>query len=295
MKVFITGGTGFVGNHVIDALLEKGHQVRVLVRPQSVDKLKRAKETETVFGEATELSDLIKGALDCDAIIHLIGIIREFPKRGITFHLLHTQVTSNIIYAAKETGISRLLHMSALGARPDGPTAYLRTKFEAQELVLKSGLEYTIFRPSIIFGEGGEAIRMFADMVQRRVVPIVGNGKYRYQPINVKTVAQSFERALYLEETKCNIFDLGGPEEVSYNNIMDTIARVMKKKIFKIHIPVFPLRILTSILQRFPDYPLTTEQITMLLEGSTCNTKPFYETFGLTPIFLERTIQEAKL
>lgn len=284
-----------MGNHVIDALLEKGHQVRVLVRPRSKDKLKRANETETVFGEATEFSDLVNGAQDRDAIIHLIGIIRELPKRGITFHLLHTQVTSNIISAAKEAGVSRLLHMSALGARPDSPTAYLRTKFEAQELVCKSGLEYTIFRPSIIFGDGGEAIRMFANMVQKRIVPIVGNGKYRYQPINVKTVAQSFERSLHLEETKHHIFDLGGPDEVTFNNIIDTIARVMEKKILKIHIPLFPLRILTSILQRFPDYPLTTEQITMLLEGSTCNTRPFYETFGLTPISLEQTLQETKL
>ena len=103
MKVFITGGTGFVGNHVIDALLEKGHQLRVLVRPHSEDKLKRSNEIEIVYGVATELSDLIRGALDCDAIIHLIGIIREFPKSEITFHLLHTQVTSNIISAAKET------------------------------------------------------------------------------------------------------------------------------------------------------------------------------------------------
>ena len=193
MKVFVTGSTGFVGNHVLNELLEKGHQVRALVRPGSEYKLKRPDEVESTPGTVEEPADLIQGMQGCDAIIHLVGIIRAFPNRGITFEKLHTEATANVVAAAKETGVSRLLHMSALGAREDGPTPYLSTKYAAEELVRESGLDFTVFRPSLIFGRGGEAIKMFSDMVAKIVVPIIGDGKYRFQPVSASTVAQGFE------------------------------------------------------------------------------------------------------
>ncbi|MGB7065987.1 MAG: NAD(P)H-binding protein, partial [Syntrophobacteria bacterium] len=238
-------------------------------------------------------ADLIQGMKGCDAAIHLVGIIRAFPSQDITFERLHTEATANVIEAAKETEIPRLLHMSALGAREDGPTPYLRTKFAAEELVRQSGLNYAIFRPSLIFGRGGEAIKMFGDMVKKYVVPIIGDGQYRLQPVSVTTVAQGFEKGLDPEIAKDQTLDVGGPDNVTFDEIMDTLARVMGKSIVKIHMPVLPLRLATSALQHAPGYPLTTDQITMLLEGSTCDEKPFYELLGLTPSSLEQTLRDA--
>ena len=293
MKVFVTGGTGFVGNHVLNELLEKGHQVHAMVRPGSEHKLRRPDAVEVVHGTLAEVADLVQGMQGCDGVIHLVGIIRAFPSRGITFERLHSEVTANVIAAAKETGVSRLLHMSALGARQDGPTAYLRTKFAAEEQVRQSGLSYTIFRPSLIFGRGGEAIQMFADMVGKIVVPIIGDGNYRFQPVSVTSVAQGFEKALTLDAAKGKTLDVGGPDNVTFNEMMDILAKVMGKRIVKVHLPVFPLRLVTSALQHAPGYPLTTEQITMLLEGSTCEEKPFYELLELPPVSLEQTLREA--
>jgi uncharacterized protein YbjT (DUF2867 family) len=293
MKVFVTGSTGFVGNHVLHTLLDRGHQVRALVRPGSEYKLKQPDKVEVIAGEVTESADLIQGMKGCDAAIHLVGIIRAFPSQDITFERLHTEATANVVAAAKEAEVPRLLHMSALGAREDGSTPYLRTKFAAEELVRQSGLNYTIFRPSLIFGRGGEAIKMFGDMVKKYVVPIIGDGQYRFQPVSVTTVAQGFEKALEPETAKDQTLDVGGPENVSFDEIMDTLARVMGKSIVKIHMPVLPLRLATSALQHAPGYPLTMDQITMLLEGSTCDEKPFYELLGLEPISLEQTIREA--
>lgn len=293
MKVFVTGGTGFVGNHVLDELVEKGHQVRALVRPGSEYKLKRPDEVESTPGKVEEPADLIQGMQGCDAVIHLVGIIRAFPSRGITFEKLHTEATANVVAAAKETGLSRLLHMSALGAREDGPTPYLTTKYAAEELVRESGLDFTIFRPSLIFGRGGDAIEMFSDMVAKIVVPIIGDGKYRFQPVSASTVAQGFERALGLEDAHGKTLDVGGPDNVTFDEIMDGLASVKGKTIVKMHLPVFPLRMVSSALQHAPGYPLTTDQITMLLEGSTCDEKPFYELLGLEPIFLEQTLRDA--
>ncbi len=293
MKVFVTGGTGFVGNHLLGALVEKGHQVVALVRTGSEHKLKKPDEVEMVAGDVSEIADLTQGMKGCDGVIHLVGIIRAFPSKGITFERLHTEATANVIAAAKDAGISRLLHMSALGAREDGSTTYLRTKFAAEKLVRQSGLNYTIFRPSLIFGRGGDAVKMFADMITRYVVPIIGDGKYRFQPVSVTSVAQGFEKAFELEAAQGQTLDVGGPDNVTFDEIMDTLARVMGKTIVKIHMPVFPLRVATSALQHAPGYPLTTDQITMLLEGSTCDEKPFYELLGLSPIPLEQTLREA--
>jgi len=293
MKIFVTGSTGFVGNHVIQALLDRGHQVRALVRQRSEYKLRRPEDVEIFSGTITSTADLVQGMQGCDGVIHLVGIIRAFPSKGITFERLHTEATANVIAAAKEAGVSRMMHMSALGAREDGPTPYLRTKFAAEELVRQSGLRYTVFRPSLIFGRGGEAIKMFAGMVKTFVVPIIGDGNYRFQPVNVTTVSQGFVKALEVEAAQGLILDVGGPDMVTFNEIMDTLARVVGKTIVKIHMPVFSIKAATSVLEYFPGYPLTTDQITMLLEGSTCDEKPFYEVLGLTPVSLEQTLREA--
>lgn len=293
MRVFVTGGTGFVGNHVVHELLEKGHQVRVLIRPGSEQKLKRPADVEIVHGTVNETAHLAQGMHGCEAVVHLVGIIRAFPKRGITFERLHTEATANVVAAAREANVSRLLHMSALGAREGGPTAYLRTKFAAEDLVRRSHLDYTIFRPSLIFGRGGEGVKMFAAMVEKVVVPIIGDGRYRFQPVSVTTVAQGFERALAQEAAYRQSLDVGGPDNVTFNELMDTLARVKGKSIIKVHIPVFPLRLATAILEHAPGYPLTRDQITMLLEGSTCDEKPFYDLLGLTAISLEQTLREA--
>ena len=293
MQVFVTGSTGFVGNHVLNTLLDRGHQVRALVRPGSEYKLKQPDKVEVITGDVTESADLIQGMKGCDAAIHLVGIIRAFPNQDITFERLHTEATANVIEAAKETEVPRLLHMSALGAREDGPTPYLRTKFAAEELVRQSGLNYAIFRPSLIFGRGGEAIKMFGDMVKKYVVPIIGDGQYRFQPVSVTTVVQGFEKGLDPETAKDQTLDVGGPDNVTFDEIMDSLARVMGKSIVKIHMPVLPLRLATSALQHAPGDPLTTHQITMLLEGSTCEEKPFYELLGLTPSSLEHTLRDA--
>ena len=134
---------------------------------------------------------------------------------------------------------------------------------------------------------------MFADMVAKIFVPIIGDGKYRFQPVSVNNVAQGFEKALVLEAAQGQTLDVGGPDDVTFDEIMDTLARVMGKTIVKIHVPVFPLRLASSALQHAPGYPLTTDQITMLLEGGTCDEKPFYELLGLEPISLEQTLREA--
>ena len=291
MRVFVTGGTGFVGNYVVEALLEEGHQVRCLVRPGSEKKLRAIKDVEIVYGNILEreLKDKIKG---CDAIVHLVGIIREFPKEGITFKKLHYEATVNVVEAAKAASVKRFIHMSALGASIEGKTAYFRTKAQAEAYVRESGLTYTIFRPSVIYGPHDHFITMLSDIIRwSPVVLVIGSGRYRLQPVHVKTVAKGFALSLSLPNTQNQTYEVGGPEPLEYNKILDIIAKALGKKfLWKIHVPVSLVMSMTYILQGISVYPLTTEMITMLLEESIVSDEGFYEAFPIRPIKFEQGV-----
>ena len=183
MRVLITGGTGFVGREVAGELLRAGHDAALLVRPGSEGKdpppqgpYRRA---ELLPGDVLDPGSLLEAIRGCDAVIHLVGIIREFPEKGITFEQLHTRASFNVISAIKTVGPKRYLHMSALGAAEDSPSAYHQTKAVAERAVTLSGLDWTIFRPSLIYGPGDLSLNVFADQIRRLpFVPVIGDGRY---------------------------------------------------------------------------------------------------------------------
>ena len=284
MQVLVTGASGFVGNVVVNELLAQGHAVRALVRRGSEKKLKERERVEIAFGDCLDHEALERAAADCEAVMHLVGIIREFPGRGITFEQVHVQATRNVVDAAKAAGARRYLHMSALGARPEPADPYHVTNFRADEYVINSGLSYTIFRPSVIYGPEDQSINLFARQIRRLgFFPIIGDGTYQLQPVPVWTVARAFVWALELPTTEKKIYEVGGPEPLTYNDIIDTIAKVLGRHIKKIHQPVWCMRFAANLCGRFRWFPLTPGQLRMLLEGSTCDPTAFFEDFGLPP------------
>jgi uncharacterized protein YbjT (DUF2867 family) len=288
MQVLVTGASGFVGNEVVKELLAQGRQVRALVRRGSEKKLQARERVEIAFGDCLDPEAVALAAAGCDAVIHLVGIIREFPGRGITFEQVHVQATRNVVGAAKNAGVRRYLHMSALGARPEPADPYHVTNFRADEYVIHSGLTYTIFRPSVIYGPEDQSINLFARHIRRLAFfPIIGDGAYQLQPAPVWTVARAFALALDRPRTENWIYDLGGPEPLTFNEVIDTIARVLGRKVKKIHQPVWCMRFAANLCGRFRWFPLTPGQLRMLLEGNTCDPTAFYEDFGLEPISFE--------
>lgn len=285
MRVLVTGGSGFVGRYVVRELLARGHEVRCLVRPGSEGKLAAGEGVEVSAGNVLHPEEVARAAQGCKAAVHLVGIIREFPGRGVTFEKVHVQATANVVNAAREAGAKRFLHMSALGARPEPADPYHVTNFRAEELVQQSGIPYTIFRPSVIYGPEDQSINLFIKQIKTlRVVPVIGDGLYQMQPVSVETVAKAFALALELPQTENRTYEVGGPEPLTFNAIIDTLAEVLGRKVVKVHIMVWSMRLMAGLCGRFPWFPLTTGQIRMLLEGSTCDPKAFYEDFGLTPI-----------
>lgn len=286
MKVCVTGGTGFVGSEVLRQLVAAGHQVRVLIREGSERKLVVRDRLEVCRGDAGDAASLERAVEGCAALIHLVGIIRECPARGVTFERMHVEATCNALAAAQRQGVRRYLQMSANGTGPAATTAYHRTKWRAEEAVRGSGLDWTIFRPSLIFGKGGEFVTMLAELIRTLpVVPVFGDGRYRMQPVAVAEVAQSFVRALELPQTVGQTYPLGGAASYSYDEILDLTGRAVgRQRVRKLHQPLALVRPLVRLLEGFERFPLTADQLAMLLQGNVCDVSAWRRDFGIEPL-----------
>ncbi len=289
MQILLTGGTGFVGSEILGRLIKAGHTVRVLVRPDSpAGAGVLTQEAEVAPGDVLD-SDLEKHLEGVDCVVHLVGIIRDNPSKGVTFQKLHTDATRNVLRAMQAAGVKRLVHMSALGAGV-GETPYFKTKHEAELAVRDSGLEWTVFKPSVIYGPGDEFVNMLAKQARLLpVVPVIGDGEYRLQPAPVSTVAEGFVKACTMPETIGKVFEVGGPEELSYNTLLDTIGEVLGKgKTRKVHLPLGLMMPVIKLMERFQAFPITSAQLKMLLMNNVCDPEPFFQTFDIkSPSFKE--------
>ncbi len=285
MRIFLTGGSGFVGREICRQLDALEHEIHCLVRQDSENHLlplPRVKPVQVdLFSPA--LADKIEA---CDAVIHLVGIIREFPHRQISFERLHCQATQAIVTATRAAGVKRYLHMSANGARDNAVTNYHKTKWRAEETVRQSDLDWTIFRPSLIYGAEDQFIRMLTDLIRKfPLLPVMGNGQYRLQPVPVQQVAAGFCRALEAEAAIRKTYHCGGADCLSYNQLLDLVATsIGKKPPFKVRQPLLLMKPLVSVMQHFPNFPITRDQLQMLLEGNCCDPDDWLRDLALDPV-----------
>lgn len=290
MKIFLSGGTGFVGGHLRRALLDAGHTVRLLVhgRHEGVEQ-----GVEQAEGDVTKVETFAGAVEGCDATINLVGIIREFPSRGVTFERLHVEATKNVLEAARLGGVRRHLQMSALGSRPNATSRYHQTKWRAEEQVRNSGLDWTIFRPSIIFGPKDDFINKLAGYIRSYpAVPVIGDGRYRLQPVSADDVARCFTLALEKPETVGQAYELCGPDCIVYNDLLDIIGRVIGKgHVTKIPNPLGIMKLVVPVMQGFSSFPITMDQITMLVEENIC-TSPWPRVFEVEPERFEAGISK---
>lgn len=287
MKVFLTGASGFVGRKVLRRLHAAGHSVWVLARRSPAGST--AVDTEVHAGDVTDAASLAGGLVGMDVVIHLVGIISEIGAN--TFENVHTRGTENILGAAREAGVNRFVHMSALGTRPNAASRYHKSKWAAEELVRRSGLDWTIFRPSIIYGREDHFVNLFARMSRwSPVLPVIGSGSSKLQPVPVGDVAACFVGSLTEPRSIGQTYDLCGPEQLSFVEVLDAILDVTGRKRLKLRIPMGIARLqatfleffFPTILRRAP--PLNRDQLIMLGEDNFGDSGPANSLFGLKPV-----------
>lgn len=274
-RVLITGGTGYVGGNIREALA--GRPVRLLVRNMKAAGALVSKDVELVEGDVTK-ADSLRGAMDgCDAVIHLVAIIEE--SGGATFDQVIRGGTENAVAEAKRAGVRRFIHMSAMGAQDNDAFPYMQAKWRSEQAVKAAGLPWTIFRPSVVFGPGDGFITVLAQLVKNPlipIIPVVGEGKSTFQPVSVKDVAAAFRKALDEPRTAGQIYELGGPEIFTYEQLLDVIAgKLGKSRKPKVHLPLGLMKTVVKLSAPLPGPlrpPVTKEQLRMLaLDNASSN------------------------
>jgi len=289
MKVLVTGATGFVGREVARQLHAAGHEIHFLARKASTPGgsfLERELDAQIHTGELSQPDRLREACAGCDAVIHLVGIISEVGEQ--TFENVHTQGTRNVVAAATDAGVKRCVHMSALGTRPNAVARYHKTKWAAEEIVRASGLDWTVFRPSIIYGPGDGFVNLFARMSKLSpVVPLIGGGETRFQPVAVEQIAACFVKALTEPRSVGQTYDICGDEVLTLAEIVEAILKVTKRKRLKLPLPFTVARVQAALLEflfgqllrKAP--PLNRDQLLMLREDNVGDGTPAKKLFDL--------------
>jgi uncharacterized protein YbjT (DUF2867 family) len=294
VTVLVTGGTGFVGPHVVHALRTREVSVRALVRDRRRGSRLVAWGAELVEGDVTDPVSLRGAFTGVDAVVHLVAIIRGSRP---DFERVMAQGTRNVVSAAKEAGIRRFVLASALGLdeRTKDAVPYFAAKWEMERAVKDSGLEHVILRPSFVFGKDGGALPTFVRLARLApVTPIVGPGTQRLQPIWVEDVAEYYSQAVDLPAAANRTFEVGGPDAPTWNEFWDRLKRVLGVHRPSIHVPVSVLRVQAALTERLPFAPVTRDQLTMIELGDNIVSSPdAVETFQFPLVPLDEQLRRA--
>ncbi|MBK9928200.1 MAG: NAD(P)H-binding protein [Anaerolineales bacterium] len=279
MKVFVTGATGFTGSRVVPLLLKNGFDVRCLYRASSDRSPLDGLNVEWVLGDVSDTKSLTSAMQGTDALVNIASL-------GFGH-------ADSIIRAAKEAGIKRAVFISttAIFTQLNAPSKKVRV---AAELAIEtSGLKYTILRPTMIYGSPRDRNmwRLIKFMRLSPIVPIFGDGKYLQQPIYVDDVAAAILGCLKADMTIGKSYNIAGKHALTYNEVIDTIAKAMNKRVWKLHVPSKPVVGLLKFFEkiRIP-FPIKAEQVLRLNENKDFSYAEASRDFGFTPLSFEEGI-----
>ena len=290
--ILVIGGTGFVGSHLLLRMRREGLPVRALVRNPDRALALADLGVEAVPGGLSDKASLEKALTGVERVIHLVGIIQEAP--GVTFKGVHVEGTRNLVEAARKGGVRHFFYQSALGTRPGAKSEYHKTKWQAEELVRASGIPYTILRPSLIYGPGDQFTIRLAEIIrQSPVLPVIGSGKSKVQPIAIDDVVSCIVKAVSSDAFLNEIYEIGGPEQLSYEEVTRAIAGAMGVTRTAIHVPMLFMRPMARVLEAvLPRPPVTTDQLIMLREDNVCSMRDIRDAFGVEPIRFEEGLKK---
>ncbi len=286
LNISMLGGTGFVGRSIASKLATQGHKVRVLTRRRERNRDMLVLPTLTLAeGNVSELGFLREHFQHIDVVINLIGILNPSGKNN--FQRIHVDLVKTISEAMQQTGVRRLLHMSALNASKEGPSKYLRTKAEAEDQLhqvsASDGFEVTTFRPSVIFGPGDSFINRFADLLRiaPKVLPLACPNA-RFQPVYVEDVAACFVKSIYHHDTFGQRYNMCGPQSYTLFELVTYIADLIHARCRIVPLSDWQSRLQAGIMQWLPGKPFTLDNYNSMKVDSVCDGQ-FPEVFDITP------------
>jgi NADH dehydrogenase len=291
MVVLVTGASGLLGREVVRELLERNYEVRALVHTPGRERVFQHGTVDVYYGGVNDPDALASACRGVEAVIHLVAVIRQ--GRGVTYERVNRQGVANVAAAAKASGsVKHFVHLSAIGAVDNPRFPYLRSKWQGEQEVVNSGLPYTILRPSVLFGPGDEFINALAALVRAfPVVPVIGSGNNRLQPIAVQDVARCVVLSLDRGDLKGRVVEIGGPRQLSYNEIVRIVGRTLARRRLRLHIPVWLMWLNVALMQLLvPRPPLTREMLRMLPLRNVAELGVVEDTFGFAPRPLEGNI-----
>jgi uncharacterized protein YbjT (DUF2867 family) len=284
--ILVTGATGFIGSNLVRHLSAANVAVAAFARDGVKTPRIELPGVKVVRGDVLRAGTLEYSMADCNCVVHLVGIIRE--TKTFTFQQAHVEATKNALAAAKKKGISRFVYVSALGARDGAKSKYLRTKWQAEEAVRASGLNWTIVRPSVVYGPHGAFFDSMLAMTRGTFTPIIKPGMNTglLQPIHIDDLAACLVKIATDESgaTFGKVFECGGPNRLTTEAILETIAQLSGNKIRKVSVPLGFAKIAMGIGGKLGvKTPATPEQLQMLRENNVCNESVLKNEFGIAP------------
>ena len=302
--ILVTGANGFVGSHLVPALLDAGHRVLALVRDEAgADEVLRRlapgqrDAVEIRQGDVTR-ADTLPAALEgADAILHLAAIPRDWDG-GASLRLVNTEGTRNVLHAASAAGIRRFVHLGALGVLDDPSLHYASAKARAMALVRDSGLDWTILSPSVLFGPRDGFFNILAGLVRMSpgIVPITGSGMARFQPLAIGDLGRAAVAAFADPGTVGHEYELGGPRHWTYREIVEEVLRGMGRRRLLVPMPVAVIRLVAGAAEavRLP-FPVATDQLRQLRFDNTTTLDSVRVGFGFDPRPMEGGLTHLRL
>jgi uncharacterized protein YbjT (DUF2867 family) len=291
MKIVVAGGTGFLGRHISRSLLDGGHEVTVLVRsPEAVTRIAELAGATAVRGDVTDSTSLVDKLTGADAVVAAMQFPNhpvEVPRRGLTYDRFDRQGVENLLAEARRGGVKRFLYVSGAGADPHSDKTWYRAKGRAEEAIRSSGLQWCILRPSWAYGPEDRALNRFALFARLSpIVPKPGAQVQRIKPVYVGDIALAVQRAFERDEAWGKVFEIGGPDVMTMDEVIRTTCEVMGKRRAILPIPATVAKLATAPLILLPKPPMTPQGIEFAIQDGVVDSSDTEKVLDVHPVTL---------